>query len=106
MLSTVERCTELASMCGGTYVCGATKHWRNMERASGRDLFLEDLDSAYFASGAYRSRRFDHAQRYIKTSVQRNRTTEYTGSKSLNIIPVQMTAATYAEMKKLKKAIG
>lgn len=105
MLSTVERCTELASMCGGTYVCGATKHWRNMERASGRDLFLEDLDSAYFASGAYRSRRFDHAQRYIKTSVQRNRTTEYTGSKSLNVIPVQMTAATYAEMKKLKKQL-
>ena len=58
MLSTVERCTELASMCGGIYVCGATKHWRNMERASGRDIFLEDLDSVYFASGAYRSRRF------------------------------------------------
>ena len=105
MLSTVERCTELASMCGGTYVCGATKHWRNMERASGRDLFLEDLDSVYFASGAYRSRRFDHAQKYIKTFVQRNRTTEYTGKKSLTIISVNMTDATYSKMLKFKKEL-
>ena len=105
MLSTVERCTELASMCGGIYVCGATKHWRNMERASGRDIFLEDLDSVYFASGAYRSRRFSHAQKYINASVQRNRTTEYTGKKRLHILPVKMSSVTQKKMLGYKKEL-
>ena len=36
MLSSEERTTELASLIGGTYVTGGSKHWRRLERASGR----------------------------------------------------------------------
>ena len=105
MLSTLERTTELASMCGGTYVCGAAKHWRIMERASGRDLFLEDLDTHFFSSGEYRSRCHDHAQDYIQKAVQRNRTSEYTGTKSDHVVSVNMTEETATKVKKLKKEL-
>ena len=32
--------TELANLMGGTYLTGASQHWRKEERESGRDLFL------------------------------------------------------------------
>ena len=34
LLSSETRITELAALCGGTYVCGNAAHWRTMERAS------------------------------------------------------------------------
>ena len=40
------RITELAALIAGTYVCGAAAHWRMMERASGRDVFLRYHESA------------------------------------------------------------
>ena len=38
------RITELASLCGA-YVTGAAAHWRTMERASCRDVFLRYHDA-------------------------------------------------------------
>jgi site-specific DNA-cytosine methylase len=105
MLSTVERTTELASMCGGSLVCGASKHWRNMERASGRDMFLGDLDSSFFASGAYRLRCFEHAQKFITTAVQRNRTTEYKGTKKDDISFVRMSKRTERTVGEIRKEL-
>ena len=40
LLSSETRITELAALCAGTYVCGSAAHWRTMERASTRDVFL------------------------------------------------------------------
>ena len=39
-METEERVTELANLMGGTYLTGASQHWRKEERESGRDLFL------------------------------------------------------------------
>lgn len=46
LLSTPERITELGALNGGTYVCGNAAHWRTMERASTRDVFLRYHESA------------------------------------------------------------
>ena len=75
MLNNEARTTELAALCGGTYVCGAAKHWRKMERASGRDIFVEFLEVG--DSQDYRALRRIHAQSYLTAGVQRNRADEW-----------------------------
>ena len=71
LLSSETRITELASLCGGTYVCGNAAHWRTMERASTRDVFLRYHESA--SSLIYLEERTRAAQAYISAAVQRNR---------------------------------
>ena len=70
MLSSEARTTD-SNLCGGSYVCGAARHWRKMERA---------LAGTYFSS-TKRARRpvttgscvgMSH-KGYISTAVQRNR---------------------------------
>ena len=46
LLSSETRITELAALCAGTYVTGSAAHWRMMERASTRDVFLRYHESA------------------------------------------------------------
>ncbi|KAL1514920.1 hypothetical protein AB1Y20_004000 [Prymnesium parvum] len=71
LLSSETRITELAALCGGTYVCGNAAHWRTMERASTRDVFLRYHESA--SSLIYLEERTRAAQEYIDAAVQRNR---------------------------------
>ena len=71
LLSSEARITELAALCGGTYVCGNAAHWRTMERASTRDVFLRYHESA--SSLIYLEERTRAAQGYIDAAVMRNR---------------------------------
>ena len=71
LLSSETRITELAALCGGTYVTGGAAHWRLMERASTRDVFLRYHESA--SSLLYLDERTRAAQAYVATAVQRNR---------------------------------
>ena len=71
LLSSETRITELAALCGGTYVMGSAAHWRTMERASVRDVFLRYHESA--SSLSYLDERTRSAQAYISAAVQRNR---------------------------------
>jgi hypothetical protein len=76
MLSSETRTTELAALVGGAYICGGARHWRRMERASGRDIFLECQESS--ASREYRALRREHAQKFVSAAVQRNKAEEFT----------------------------
>ena len=52
LLSSETRITELAALCAGTYVTGSAAHWRMMERASTRDVFLRTLALGHEHSSA------------------------------------------------------
>ena len=43
MLTSVQRTTEMASLCGGAYIQGAEKHYRRMERVSRRDIIVDAI---------------------------------------------------------------
>ena len=95
MLNNEARTTELAALCGGTYVCGAAKHWRKMERASGRDIFVEFLEVG--DSQDYRALRRVHAQSYLTAGVQRNRAVEWDKDlveMEVRMVEVRMSADT------------
>ena len=70
LLSSVARITEIASLCAGTYVCGAWAHWRMIERASGRDLFLRYHDAV--PSRLYQSETVRSAQAFVNAAARRN----------------------------------
>ena len=70
LLSSVARITELASLCAGTYVTGASAHWRTVERASSRDLFLRYHDSV--ATRLYQSESVRAAQEFVRVATRRN----------------------------------
>ena len=70
LLSSVARITELASLCAGTYITGAWAHWRMIERASGRDLFLRYHDAV--ASRLYQSETVRSAQAFVSAAARRN----------------------------------
>ena len=76
LLSSETRITELAALCGGTYVCGNAAHWRTMERASTRDVFLRYHESA--SSLIYLEERTRAARR--RTSTRRCSATASTTS--------------------------
>ena len=70
LLSSVARITELASLCAGTYVTGAANHWRMIERASGRDLFLRYHDTV--PSRLYQAETVHSAQEFVSLAARRN----------------------------------
>ena len=70
LLSSVARITEIASLCAGTYVTGAWAHWRMIERASGRDLFLRYHDAV--PSRLYQSETVRSAQAFVSAAARRN----------------------------------
>ena len=103
MLSSEARVTELASCCalnGGAYIMGGARHWRRLEHASAFDLFLYALKGGTTAQA--RKRRWEHAQDYISTAVQRNRAAEFKGKKSLHWVNVKMTAQTDKKFRTLE----
>ena len=103
MLSSEARVTELASCCalnGGVYIMGGARHWRRLEHASAFDLFLYALKGGTTAQA--RKRRWEHAQDYISTAVQRNRAAEFKGKKSLHWVNVKMTAQTDKKFRTLE----
>ena len=79
LLTSATRITELAAMCAGAYCCGAANHWRTMERASLRDVFLRYHESV--PSRLYTAHCVGAAQGYIKAAVQRNKAEEFEGTK-------------------------
>jgi hypothetical protein len=104
MLSSEARVTELASCCalnGGVYIMGGARHWRRLEHASAFDLFLFALKGGTTARA--RKRRWEHAQDYITTAVQRNRAAEFKGKKSLKMIVAKMSDRTDKEFRDLEK---
>lgn len=70
LLSSVARITELASLCAGAYVTGASAHWRTVERASSRDLFLRYHDSV--ATRLYQTETVRSAQEFVSHAARRN----------------------------------
>merc|ERR1712176_178552 len=40
LLDSTNRVIELANLMGNTYIVGLSSHWRNLEKESGRDIFL------------------------------------------------------------------
>jgi len=71
LLETEARVTELANLMGGTYVTGASHHWRKEERESGRDMFLNQTESVL--SREYRCAVQAAAHEYVEMACQRNR---------------------------------
>lgn len=71
LLETEARITELASLCGGTYITGAAHHWRRDEAYSGRDMFLSQVEGT--KSREYRCAVSDAAHTYVQAACQRNR---------------------------------
>ncbi|CAJ1936311.1 unnamed protein product [Cylindrotheca closterium] len=71
LLETEARVTELANLMGGTYLTGASNHWRKEERESGRDLFLNQQEAT--RSREYRCAVQQACHRYVKEACQRNR---------------------------------
>ena len=43
LLDSTNRVIELANLVGNAYVIGLSHHWRNLEKESGRDIFLGNL---------------------------------------------------------------
>ena len=98
MLSSEDRVIELASMFR-SYCVGQAKHWRKAERASRRDLFLQQLDSE--GSVTYAAARRNHAQDFVTTAVQRNRANEFTGEKEEVLYEFQISFATAKKLDRL-----
>ncbi|KAL3944975.1 MAG: hypothetical protein SGBAC_000951 [Bacillariaceae sp.] len=71
LLETEARVTELANLMGGTYLTGASNHWRKEERESGRDLFLNQQEAT--RSREYRCAVQRSCHLYVKEACQRNR---------------------------------
>lgn len=71
LLETEARVTELANLMGGTYLTGASHHWRKEERESGRDIFLNQQETT--RSREYRRAVQDACHCYVKEACQRNR---------------------------------
>lgn len=43
LLDSTNRVIELANLMGNAYVIGLSNHWRNLEKQSGRDIFLSNF---------------------------------------------------------------
>lgn len=43
LLDSTNRVIELANLMGNAYIIGLSSHWRNLERESGRDIFLSNF---------------------------------------------------------------
>ena len=43
LLDSTNRVIELANLIGNAYVIGLSNHWRNLEKESGRDIFLSNF---------------------------------------------------------------
>jgi hypothetical protein len=71
LLETEARVCELANLMAGTYLTGASHHWRKEERESGRDLFLNQQEGA--RSREYRCAVQAACHSYVKVACQRNR---------------------------------
>ena len=71
LLETEARVTELANLMGGTYLTGASQHWRKEERESGRDLFLNQAVATQ--SREYRCSVQESCNAYVQQACQRNR---------------------------------
>ena len=71
MLGHVSRITETAALCSGAYVCGAGTHWRRLERAGVRDIFLDHRCDT--PSDEYKAQCARHAAAYLMAGVQRNK---------------------------------
>ena len=71
LLETESRITELANLCGATYLCGAAHHWRKEERETGRDLFLNQQEGV--KSREYRCAVHEACHKYVQEAAQRNR---------------------------------
>ena len=96
LLTSATRITELAAMCAGAYCCGAANHWRTMERASLRDVFLRYHESV--PSRLYTAHCVGAAQGYIKAAVQRNKAEEFEGTKEEVAVAVDVPEAETGEV--------
>jgi len=87
LLSSPARITELASLCAGTYVTGASNHWRTVERASGRDLFLRYHDAV--PSRLYSAETVRAAQDFVRAATRRNVVEESVPSSTV-LVPARL----------------
>jgi len=91
LLETEARVTELANLMGGTYLTGASQHWRKEERESGRDLFLNH--QTFTRSREYRCAVQETCHAYVKVACQRNKGEALIVKKDINRKEACMTAA-------------
>eukprot|EP01065_Artemidia_motanka_P050637 TRINITY_DN870_c2_g3_i1.p1 TRINITY_DN870_c2_g3~~TRINITY_DN870_c2_g3_i1.p1 ORF type:complete len:1855 (+),score=402.92 TRINITY_DN870_c2_g3_i1:53-5566(+) len=74
-LAHASRVSELASVAGRVHVTGSGVHWRTMERATRRDLFLRAQDPPPSVRQQLCVR--DSGQRFLRCMVRRNCAAEY-----------------------------
>ncbi|KAL3911108.1 MAG: hypothetical protein SGARI_001804, partial [Bacillariaceae sp.] len=70
LLETEARVTELANLCGNSYIMGQAHHWRRNETFSNRDIFLNQVEE--IKSREYRTAVAKSAHAYVKAACQRN----------------------------------
>jgi hypothetical protein len=104
LLETEARITELASLCGGTYVTGAAHHWRRDETFSGRDLFLSQIEGT--KSREYRCAVSDAAHSYVQAACQRNRGEQLEVDLVREQIYVQMSEEEGRQFLKITSPLG
>jgi hypothetical protein len=98
MLASEDRIIEVSIMFQ-SYVAGQSRHWRRSERHSARDLFIVALEANETLS--YSRFKRGHAQSFVTAAVQRNRATEFTGTKEEILVPAKMAQETYSAFEKL-----
>ena len=96
LLSSPARITELASLCAGTYVTGASNHWRTVERASGRDIFLRFHDAV--PSRLNQAEGVRSAQSFVAVAARRNVVDEEIESETHNFKFKMKSNSCYAKL--------
>ena len=72
LLDSTNRVIELANLMGNAYVVGLANHWRNLEKESGRDIFLSTLLEPK-QSRMIRKHVYSKCQDYLDMACSKNR---------------------------------
>ena len=105
LLETEARVTELANLMGGTYLTGSAHHWRKEERASGRDVFLNQLEEGN-KSRKYRCAIQESCHNYVREACQRNRGEQLTVKLERKQTAVNMSESDGAKFLKAIKDVS
>ena len=75
LLDSTNRVIELANLMGCTYITGLSNHWRNLEKESGRDIFLGNLLEPK-QSREVRKNMYAKCQEYLDLAACKNKNEE------------------------------
>ena len=75
LLDSTNRVIELANLMGCAYITGLSNHWRNLEKESGRDIFLGSLLEPK-QSREVRKNMYEKCQQYLDLAACKNKNEE------------------------------